>query len=791
VEQAGHHYVMRSAFGRGLATMVLLGTLALAALWFSEWLSARGFNWASEFSSVASLVLAVATVLGPLLARVYGWLRGPRPISSKGIVRAADDLALVLGRQWVEEERLRRVNDPGPLPVRWEVTAAAAAAMPGVPRGDAGVPWHGLSGQFGDILSVFYRVPSRRLVILGRAGAGKSVLAIKLASELLAARKGKTGMPVPVIFSAATWDAGSGLFEWIAGQLIRSHPGLALRVKDATGEVTTVSHALALGGVLPILDGFDELPEDLRAAAITKLNAAGSDLPLVVTSRPEEYSDAVAAVGRAISRAGAVELLPLGVPEVKAYLGEATAVPAGRWQTVFERLDAEPDGALTQVLTTPLMLWLGRTVYKRSDSDPGELADVERFGHQKPIEHHLLDAFVPVVYASGAGVNSRFRWRWQKARRWLAFLAAYLDRTGSPDLAWWRLLRVVRWLWPVGVGIRAGLKVTIAWGLAVWVLWRAGDWRRGGYYNHGSLLNLLLSGPLGHVIRPVAAQIAKITGHQVRHALDTLHSTPIAVLLSGSLPSLAISVALLMTGLSIIFGTSLPMSPRQPSANRVNIVSAAGNAVIGMLYLPVLAFGAVALLVAVASRGASRTHAATVFTGMPSTWLTLLLLALYGFTTTVPWYFTASLDVTRSISPAGVLRLDRRATLLGRLIRNTCLTAMIWLCCGKNIALAYGIYAATTTLTWIPLGRGFSASGKFADTRIWLACGRRMPWRAMSFLADAHQRGVLRQAGAVYQFRHIRLQQQLKIFNGGGYGVVTAGAPCDMPESWGIPMVAG
>jgi hypothetical protein len=31
----------------------------------------------------------------------------------------------------------------------------------------------------------------------------------------------------------------------------------------------------------------------------------------------------------------------------------------------------------------------------------------------------------------------------------------------------------------------------------------------------------------------------------------------------------------------------------------------------------------------------------------------------------------------------------------------------------------------------------------------------------------------------------------LKIFNGGGYGVVTAGAPCDMPESWGIPMVAG
>jgi hypothetical protein len=31
----------------------------------------------------------------------------------------------------------------------------------------------------------------------------------------------------------------------------------------------------------------------------------------------------------------------------------------------------------------------------------------------------------------------------------------------------------------------------------------------------------------------------------------------------------------------------------------------------------------------------------------------------------------------------------------------------------------------------------------------------------MRFLADAHQRGILRQAGAVYQFRHIELQHRL------------------------------
>ena len=45
--------------------------------------------------------------------------------------------------------------------------------------------------------------------------------------------------------------------------------------------------------------------------------------------------------------------------------------------------------------------------------------------------------------------------------------------------------------------------------------------------------------------------------------------------------------------------------------------------------------------------------------------------------------------------------------------------------------------------------------------RGWLAFHRHLPWLLMSFLADAHRRGVLRQAGAVYQFRHIELQHRL------------------------------
>jgi hypothetical protein len=44
--------------------------------------------------------------------------------------------------------------------------------------------------------------------------------------------------------------------------------------------------------------------------------------------------------------------------------------------------------------------------------------------------------------------------------------------------------------------------------------------------------------------------------------------------------------------------------------------------------------------------------------------------------------------------------------------------------------------------------------------KTWLAF-HRVPWPLMDFLADAHSRGVLRQTGAVYQFRHIELQRRL------------------------------
>jgi hypothetical protein len=73
------------------------------------------------------------------------------------------------------------------------------------------------------------------------------------------------------------------------------------------------------------------------------------------------------------------------------------------------------------------------------------------------------------------------------------------------------------------------------------------------------------------------------------------------------------------------------------------------------------------------------------------------------------------------------------------------------LCSGLTIGAGFGLVVSGFGSAW-PL---------WLIARGWLALHGRLPWPLMGFLADAHQRGVLRQVGAVYQFRHINIQHRL------------------------------
>ena len=76
---------------------------------------------------------------------------------------------------------------------------------------------------------------------------------------------------------------------------------------------------------------------------------------------------------------------------------------------------------------------------------------------------------------------------------------------------------------------------------------------------------------------------------------------------------------------------------------------------------------------------------------------------------------------------------------------------------------ALGVTSGLASGLVVGLGVGtLTAWGRWVVlVRVWLPLTGRLPWAVNAFLDDAYQRGVLRQVGAVYQFRHARLRDRL------------------------------
>jgi NACHT domain len=705
---------VRNVLGSRLAAIAALLVVVFGLDWIVRLNVVKGLNWSVSFSIIAALAVMVVLPGAALVRRLLRQASGVLPLADTTLAQAREDLAQALAAEWDQEERLRRVNDPWPLPVRWSGEHA---------------------GEFEEIGQVFARLPSRRMVILGSAGAGKSALAVKLVRQLLRARQ--PGDPVPVLLSAATWTHDVPLTEWVATQLALDHPGLAVRVKAGTGDTPPLAASIAASGVLPVIDGLDELPEYRRAEVVAEINRFGSNYPVVLTSRPGEYDAATAA--RTVALASVILLEPLTTQAVRSYLEAASEAPLARWDPVFAALDAEPDGPLAQVLTNPLMVWLARTVYERGPSDPSELTVSSLFAEREAIEGHLLAGFVPAAYAP-EGRAAGFRCSPAQAQRWLGFLAAWQDRAGSQDIAWWRLGRAERAWSRLLVVARTALFTCVAWWAVTWALTRRGYWRAGAFTGHGHYRALALAGPLGRSVAPLTLRLFRETPGFDRSVDKFMRG--MAVL---GLPL----TAGLMAALGLYWSLTNrvapgPLTPRVTTALVKSMLRRwAFIAVLAFLWwfvqdrrepIPVIA-------------SLWRTHLLLIWIGILSAGWVLFALA-------VP------VNVSSASGPADLLRRTRWVYLL-RFLRALTAVASAWLWLGTALAVAIGVIVVARYGVRTVLGGPADAWPSYREARFRLAVRRRLPWRTQSFLADAHRRGVLRQLGAVYQFRHILLQKEL------------------------------
>ena len=681
---------------------------------------------ALTISDVVSILSGVATIIA-IGTVVRGWVKQKRwaawmaaqePIEL--VPKSVKSLAYEVGKGLRAEEEEHRHQ--GLLPVRWVNTLLPVSdhweRIREVPPSVAPLD---LSGHLAEheyedgIVSVFERAPSRRLVVLGGIGAGKTVAVQQLVSQLVSRfpQRDQPGDRVLVLLPVASWNSRNvSFYDWLPLRLAEDYPSLRARTRSGS---TLARELVERKQITPVLDGLDEMPEELQTEALTCLNESRALRdPLVLTCRSQEYEHLVRG-GNMLQGAAVIELCPLKGGDLRAYLEKTTEPPyrTDKWGEVFAELglDKHSDGPLTQALHTPLMAWLARTVYSDEPSaEPSKLLEPDSsggllLGSAKAVEDHLLNKLIPTVFERARprgrtpslsalwGAGQRLReeeksprgWTGQKAQRWLTFLALHMsndERSLPPtDLAWWNLYQAIP---PAVLGVAYSLVFVPVFGLAV-----------------------------GFAAGPGAG------------------------ILFG-----------LMVGLASGFSAGFA-GPSGPSDVKSQSRSARESRV--QKYGRGAGFGLVLWLT-------TGLAAAIVFgpaTGI-KVWAAGLLIGILGGGVGVVLSSQFDLLAMRMpvSEPLAVLKLNRVCTLsLG----------LVW----GLVALSTGVLAAGVKVGLaVGLAVGFSVAlvqawGGLAISRACLSLRGRLPWRLMQFFAQARQLGVLRQHADVYQFRHDQLRQRL------------------------------
>ncbi|WP_431964796.1 NACHT domain-containing protein [Actinacidiphila sp. bgisy160] len=357
----------------------------------------------------------------------------PLPPSSRE--RAAVELARVVLAQWRDEAGALGLAGSARLAVGWRADWTVADH-----REHIGADVTGSTAGLAELAAGFEALPARRLVIIGGPGTGKTSLAILLTLQLLSLHDATKPVPVPLLISS--WNANKEHFDvWLARRIHEEYVGLTKDLDRAR-----IRELVRDRRVLPVLDGLDELPPLLRSAALAGLNKAGAgNAPLILTARTAEYSELVEEDG-VLQAAAVIAAQPVDGAAAAEYLrGSSHPLHTRQWQVLLDRLASHPEAASARALSSPLMLWLARTVYARPGADPGELADESVFPDVLAIERHLLDAIVPAAFPSGPASPHQphpiRQWGHARAQRALGFLAAHLTAAKTKEFAWWELHR--------------------------------------------------------------------------------------------------------------------------------------------------------------------------------------------------------------------------------------------------------------------------------------------------------------------------------------------------------------
>jgi len=721
--------------------------------------------WALQSNKAAAYWIGGLGTLLALIALPFAFLIRKVAARERDRIDAeATTLRELLIEQW-EGEVNNRVGHPYPLPVPFAVTRQKGV-MDGwrAIRGDAKGVALPMKGKFEDIVEVFTRpgMP-QRLVILGKPGSGKSMIAQWLMLELLkraeaadgdGGKEGKKEERVPFFLPLATWDPAVPLEDWAAAKMIETYPKLDDTFLAPDGQERTLARELvAKHRVLMILDGLDEMAPKYQGKALDRLSdAVMGGLCMVLTCRTEEYQRIVKS-----SRKGplfgtpVIELSPLPMSAVRAYLREDRALADGQWDELLRHLAKEPKSAAATALSTPLAVWLARTVYANTKPRPPENAAADSGAEQpqpptgpselihetspEKIMQRLLGGLVEAAYAPAVEhYPEREAPDGSKIHNQMVSIAKRTagQKVTPLDIDWWRLHEFCP---PAAIGLQVGLIVGpllgVAVGLAVTV-------------KAGHAAGLIFGITLGIVTGALAG---------ITCARPQLEPRAVHFAFRWDSRSQGRLVRCLAVGLAV--GITFSYAADHHGGLLPGLIT---GLVVGPVaaWAAIKAFGKWPGVTTGVTAAISIGLAAGLASDRPS-WPVAGpvagLVFLIGSWVFIGAYETA--DTKLAVNPHSLLKQDREGCMVVGLTAGAVFGVLYGLALGLEVGgIAVAALAVVVTLT-------VSLWGTFLLARLWLATRCGLPLHVMSFLREAHERGVLRQDGPHYQFRHAMLHEQL------------------------------
>ncbi|WP_176960205.1 NACHT domain-containing protein [Lentzea jiangxiensis] len=750
--------------GRAPLLSVIAIVVGLAGLvWF---LFTRRDDLLSRLNSIAgitSLVIAilslVVTVAGVVVA-----IRSSRPAGAPD--QARDRLRCAVRQQWDREIGIRKLRTPRPLRLTWAPSPRdnVTARVIGAPAPSGGLTLRAGARPTVELMRQFRELPSRRLVVLGEAGAGKSVLAMLLTVDLLT--EPQDNDPVPVLLPIAGWDPTEELGSWLSRRVHEEYPD----VISASGAAELV----AGNQVMAVLDGLDEMPKALMPQALAAIDAASEGLWIVLTCRGAEY-EKLTAQRTPLSRAAVVEIEPIDPDDAGVYLRDNEAVGDPRWLPVVSRMHTDNGKNLAKALSTPLMLSLARDAYRAPASTPADLLTIADQGADA-VTHRVLTEFLPAVYSrTEAGQRA---YPAAKAERWLRTLANHLAdrRTDGVNLYWWQLDRAV----PARlVGLFIAVVLVVLGTPAVFgsVLIMGGRLNAAlGFGLACPLLAAAIAGPgTGRAVLSTPTRwigLAVVSAALRDGLLATLAFCSVIVFLDDSseaqlnnldylaeLSQPALVFMLVGTAMGVITnGLAMTRSatPTRPSLSRRDLARAvlSGMGTAALVGLPVAATAGaiVGVLEDSLPRGLQYGGivAAAAVGGL-------------GLVVGIARALASPVANDQARSARSVVFGDAITLALVTSITAVAGGIAMWLVTGlsgQRDAPELGLLTGIVLAVVVAVGSG-APWVRFRAAQALLALRGRLPWRVIRFLEDAHRREVLRQSGGSYQFRHDLVQAHL------------------------------